>query len=184
MPKPYRNPTDNFISIQEKGIVMSKNIYLYSILKKAILYTTILFLLTIPIFYMLIVCELNGRSIPNLYVSLRFLRLMLVLMPAFSIRKKNKDILFSNKETRKFTVFFLGCIAVSILLHIENITPKLYRTISDTVGIYGHSNVPLLFSVLWEQMLSGDLYWSLLLSLLIIFFHPSPQYKCSDPTAT
>lgn len=149
----------------------------FPIFRKTFIYVILLFLLTIPIFYILIFYEKQGKYILYLYIIFRFFRFILLVVLGCLIRNKNKNVILFHK---KITVFFLGCIFISIWLHLENITIKLYFTISHLIGIYSQGT-PLFLAVLGEQLLSGDLYWGTLLCLTIVFFNLSPQYKQTYP---
>lgn len=141
----------------------------------------LLFLCSIPILYFSIYFNSTGtdKVLTSVYVIARILRFLVLIVISCVIRKSSREILVCHMLLRKKVMNFVFClICVSIWLHVVNITPPLYYTVSDMVGIYHLENTPLLLSVLWEQLFSGDLYWSILLSLSIVFFScPTPPDK-------
>lgn len=126
-----------------------------------------LFLCSIPIAW------IATRSVLG-SIILKATRFLLVIIISFIIRKKSQGIFDQNKAKRdKYICIIIGAICVSVCLHYADITPKLYGTISYSIGIYSEATPPFL-SILWEQIFAGDLFWSILVSLTIVFF----DFKC------
>ena len=79
---------------------------------------------------------------PYLYVACRGLRFLAVVLIAWSIRQKSRDALRTEPKSARFIWILLGLLCVSLALHVMDITPKLYFSISSTLGIYGERTVP------------------------------------------
>lgn len=107
-------------------------------------------------------------------IILKATRFLLVIIISFIIRKRSKSIFDQNIAKRdKYLYIIIGAICVSVCLHYANISTTIYGTISHSIGIY-HETMPPFLSILWEQIFAGDLFWSILVSLLIVFF----DFKC------
>lgn len=126
-----------------------------------------LFLCSVPIAW------IATRSILG-SIILKVTRFLLVIIISFIVRKKSQGIFDqSNAKRGRYMRIIVGAICVSVYLHYTNITFKIYGIISHSLGIYRETTSPLL-SILWEQIFGGDLYWSILVSLAIVFF----DFKC------
>lgn len=144
----------------------TKNCHFAGIIRRIFVALILLFLCSTPIFY-LIIAKTDKIS---LYITVRSLRLLLAILIGYKIRRENLGIYSNNEPQRKKSASLtLGIICISILLHLVGITPRLYLTISHTIGIYGLRSIPLFLAILWEQLFSGDLYWSILLCLAMVF---------------
>lgn len=151
-----------------------------SIFRTTVFRIVLLFLCSLPVFYLDVFLALQGKDLPYLYVACRGLRFLAVVLIAWSIRQKSRDALRTEPKSARFTWILLGLLCVSLALHVMDITPKLYFSISSTLGIYGARTVPLFLAVLWEQFLSGDFFWAVLLGLTIVCFTaPKPGYQTS-----
>ncbi len=103
-------------------------------------------------------------------IILKATRFLLVIIISFIIRKRSQSIFAQSRAKKdKYLYIIIGAICVSVCLHYMNITTTLYGTISHSIGIYSETMPPFL-SILWEQIFAGDLFWSILISLLIVFF--------------
>lgn len=167
------------------------NYPLHRVLRNMFLSVLLLFLCSIPIFYLTVTAQLNAEGSKeifygNLYIALRGLRLLLAVLLGCFIRKKNQEILSYHEEKRKkFRNILLVWVGISVWLHIDGTTAHLYGTVSETLGIF-QGKVPVFLAVVWEQMLAGDLYWSILLCLVILFvgYRKPMMYKqTSSPTS-
>ena len=153
-----------------------------SIFRTTVFRIVLLFLCSLPVFYLDVFLALQGTDLPYLYVACRGLRFLAVVLIAWSIRQKSRDALRTEPKSARFTWILLGLLCVSLALHVMDITPKLYFSISSTLGIYGERTVPLFFAVLWEQLFSGDFYWGILIGLTVVCFPaPGPKYQ-ADPS--
>lgn len=148
----------------------------YSILTQLFVALVSLFLCSTPVFYFIVSLGATERYAPYIYMAARTLRLLAAVVLSLAIHKRNQKIFVHNDLLRKkFVHFTLGYICLSIWLHFGNVTPTLYSTISHTIGIYNLETTPLFLAVLWEQLFAGDLYWSILLGLLIVFYMPTSR---------
>lgn len=160
----------NFSKIEEEKVTMEHNALLIQ-LKKIFVSILLLFLCSIPVFFLMVSLDTNAY----IYMSARILRFLLVIVIGCFIRKRNQKILNTEMLKMKFDYLILGIIIISLLLHYTNITPSLYGSISYSIGVYNLETTPLFLAVLWEQLFSGDLYWSILLCLSIVFLDcPTP----------
>ncbi len=101
-----------------------------------------------------------------LYIGVRALFFLLVALTAFSFRKNVQAVLSKNEPRRKMVMAALLLVAaVSFCLHAADITPRIFYTITYSLSIY---DLPLFWAFLWEELFLGDLYWSILLSLVIL----------------
>ena len=160
---------------------MSTHSSISQVFRTAIFRVALLFLCSLPVFYLDVSLSLQGRGLPYLYAACRGLRFLTVVLIAWSIRQKSRDALRAEPKSARFTRILLGLLCVSLILHVMDITPKLYFSISSTLGIYGARTVPLFFAVLWEQLFSGDFYWGILICLSVVCFTaPKPEYQASS----
>ena len=75
---------------------------------------------------------------------------------------------------------FLACDIITICLYFSNVTPKLYGIISAILRIYS-GDTPIFLLIAWEQLVGRGLFWSVLLSLTIVFFdYKRPANECSS----
>lgn len=123
---------------------------------------------------LLFVCSVPIARFAALSVSgsiiLKTIRLLLVIAISLIIRGKSREALDQNKSKRgMYVCIIIGFICASVCLHFSNATPWLYGVVSTSIGIYSERTPPFL-TILWEQLFAGDLYWSILLSLVIVFF--------------
>lgn len=150
--------------------------FVFSILKKIVVIVLLVFLCSIPFVYAIVLLEMNGSQSTHGYIVTRGIRLFLIAIVGLVVRKKNKKELSGIEAKKKLLMLcILGLICVSICLHVSHIPLKIYIATSHAIGIFDLNRVPLLISVLWEQLFAGDLYWSILLCLTIVFF-PSRQF--------
>lgn len=146
------------------------------ILVKTIVLIFVLFLVSTPVFYWIISSSANGRDFTYVYVTARSVRLIAALVMSYVIRKRHQEVLAQAVAQKKKLFNVLFClICFSVFLRLHHTTSKLYSAISHMIGIYDSDVTPLFLTVLWEQLFAGDLYWSILLGLSIVFFtHQRP----------
>ncbi len=125
-----------------------------------------LFLCSVPLFYAVIFSVGGWQP----YVAARVIRFLLAAGIGWRFRRKGL-LLFGDwePERKRALLFVSACIAVSLLLHVTGVTPGLYWTITSTLGMMGpRADGHIAPAVLWEQLFSGDLYWSILFCLAFI----------------
>ena len=125
-----------------------------------------LFLCSVPLFYAVIFSVGGWQP----YVAARVIRFLLAAGIGWRFRRKGL-LLFGDwePERKRALLFVSACIAVSLLLHVTGVTPGVYWTITSTLGMMGpQADGHIAPAVLWEQLFSGDLYWSILFCLAFI----------------
>lgn len=141
---------------------------------KAIAIILLFFLCSTPLFYVLAVV-INVRGI--VYIAARIVRLLLVAVIAYAIRKRNQEMIDQDEQRRKrFMIFTLVLVFVSICLHLSEISSDLYWSLCYKIGLLTDEIEPFL-GILWEQLFAGDLYWGILLSLFIVFFRKPKKHE-------
>lgn len=132
----------------------------------------ILFFCLTPVFYYLnILQNISIHTVIHLYIFARILRILLAFLICYVVRQKNKKVLINQNNQRKQILFIIiKCIFFYSLLTLGNIAPKIYRTLSYTLGMLPKAGEPSFLAVLWEQLLNGDLFWAILLGCVIVFF--------------
>lgn len=139
-----------------------------NILKKLLMINLILFVCSTPFFYATIVLRID------IYVTLRLIRFISSITIGFLFCRKREELIFARNQLSALTKICIGLVLVSIWLHSENTIHKLCFTISSTIGIHSQGS-PIFLRVLWEQLFTEDIYWSILLCLTIFLFYV--QYK-------
>lgn len=140
---------------------------MYCCLRDSLAALFLLFLCSVPIAYITVASD---SVWPYLYISMRIGRFILAAAVGFWVRRRYYKVIYKNEPLRKKSVFVVAvCICVGVLLHITNISEKLY--LSMFARIYSPvSNTDLLLAILCEQLFSGDLYWSILICIAIVCF--------------
>lgn len=134
----------------------------------------LIFLISTPGFYFLI--AQNAPGILLLEIAARLLRALLAIGLCWAVRKKKGWILDSQEAQRKKVLYIvLGCIAACTLLHMSGMASDIYYGISMRIGFYT-DRLPTYFSVLWEQILGGDMCWSMLVGFVVLLF-PAARRK-------
>lgn len=119
-------------------------------------------------FYMIISREIEAGAavgIPYAYIASRLIRFIICI--AFSLLVRRKLTEASGGAGMK-----CACISILIvlsfvtLLYISGLGDKFYLSVSYMASIYGRENAPLFPAVLWEQVFSVDLLYSVLLGSL------------------
>lgn len=166
----------------------SKERSLYNILWCVFFLVLMIFLCSVPVFYIIVSHDLKYaiKAFSYPYAITQLLRFIAVVIIACIIRTKYRSIFVQHDVQRKgFMNVIIFCICISILLHIGDITPHLYGVISAMLRIFEPETTPLFLTILWEQLFSGELYWSILLATTIVFFRQSPKKdKFSDVMET
>lgn len=153
---------------------------LFHVLMKMLVILLMLFLCSVPIFYLTVYYSIYSRDLSNVYIVARAIRFLAVILIGCIMRKRNQEILIQSGSFRKKLMnLILGLICVSIWLHYDNTTARLYHAVSDIVDISNLESTPLFLSVLWEQLFVGDFYWSILicLSIMLVTFRLPTKRK-------
>lgn len=156
----------------------------YKVLALSFFGILLLFLLSVPVFYFIIdgtqakIISDNGLW----YVAARALRFLLAGGLCCLIRRKNKAILLEDKALgKKVLAAFGAAICLCLILHFHGFSAHLYGTVSNMIGVYTNTESHLFLSVLWEQLFAGDLLWSLLLFLPILFLsRPAAKARAQE----
>ena len=148
------------------------------LLRKILLSLVILYLCTMPLFYAEILAALRGGwSSPNPNLACRGIRFLAVIAVSWIIRKKRKETAFQDRQLSKATMFHIGLFCLSLLLQAHKVFLLLDMTISHMIGITPREGLPSFFAVLWSEIFSsGNLFWSTLLCMTVVFFHVPKQY--------
>ena len=113
-----------------------------SIFRTTVFRIVLLFLCSLPVFYLDVFLALQGKDLPYLYVACRGLRFLAVVLIAWSIRQKSRDALRTEPKSARFIWILLGLLCVSLALHVMDITPKLYSPSPARWGSTGSGPFP------------------------------------------
>lgn len=141
-----------------------------SILLKILYEIFILFLISVPFFYLDAVLILAGREIPFFYFSLCIVRYGIAVILGCRFRKKYRLIL-SESKTVCCHILFGILLCVFIFLREPYILLNIYYSIGDLFGILYPKDGPLLPSVIWEQFGRGRFILSIFLCIIVTFFN-------------
>lgn len=140
------------------------------VLASTFLKVLLLFLLSVPVFYLIVASQLKGADYSLWYVGLRVLRFLLAGLLCWLIGRKNKGLFLQNPEQcRKILKVFAAAIVLCLIFHFDGFFAHLYGKVSNMIGVYTNAESHLFLSVLWEQLFNGDLLWCMLLFLPILF---------------
>lgn len=148
------------------------------ILAKLVITLAAFYLCTTPVFYALILASLKeeGRLYSTLYLACRGIRILTIIAIGFAIRQKRKGIAFEDRQLTKATAFHVGLFCVSLFLQAHKVFLTLYSTVSHLIGVLPRDGLPSFFAVAWSEIFDGNLYWSSLLCLMVVFFHVPDKY--------
>lgn len=134
---------------------------------KAFSLVLLLFLLSTPVFCLVIDQDMKAGGAYFGYPIARGIRLALTVGLCLWLRRRNREAL-AGSGTRQMLGFalVLGCAALCLALN--RAAYAIYMSLSHSVGF--PQDMPLFLAVLWEQMLGGNFLWSVLVGLGVVFF--------------
>ncbi len=153
-------------------IIMTKMMVssIRQVLASTFLKVLLLFLLSVPVFYLIVAAQLKGADYSLWYVGLRVLRFLLVGALCWLTGRKNKGLFLQNPEQcKKILKVFAAAIVLCLIFHFDGFFAHLYGKVSNMIGVYTNAESHLFLSVLWEQLFNGDLLWSVLLCFPLLF---------------
>ena len=153
-------------------IIMTKMMVssIRQVLASTFLKVLLLFLLSVPVFYLIVAAQLKGADYGLWYVGLRVLRFLLAGLLCWLTGRKNKGLFLQNPEQcKKILKVFAAAIVLCLIFHFDGFFAHLYGKVSNMIGVYTNAESHLFLSVLWEQLFNGDLLWSVLLCFPLLF---------------
>ena len=140
------------------------------VLASTFLKVLLLFLLSVPVFYLIVAAQLKGADYGLWYVGLRVLRFLLAGLLCWLIGRKNKGLFLQNPEQcKKILKVFAAAIVLCLIFHFNGFFTHLNGTVALMLGISRTGNHLFLTTVLWLQLFNGDLLWSVLLCFPLLF---------------
>lgn len=139
----------------------------------------LLFILSIAPFGAIVSYELSHSSSNSyLYVLARVVRVLLVGILCWIVRRQSRETLQNYGSTKKLECVVVGCGIVLVLLRLFfQVGDRLYYTLADIAGVFPVSQANFWSVISWEQLVSIDLLWSVLLGFAILFFPISLKHK-------
>lgn len=136
---------------------------LCSLGKKLTMAIGLFYLCTIPVFYVALHLELSGLF----YMTVRIARFLVIAVITYVVCRRNQEEFSRHMSKRSVAIAFPWLICAGLFLGLDDLYPKLYFTVSSSIGIYDQNAAPLFVALLWEQIFSGDLFWSTVLCVSI-----------------
>gem|GEM_PF-3604787 len=137
---------------------------------------TLLFLLSILPFGVIVSYELSNSS-SYLYILARVVRILLVGVLCWIVRRQSRETLQNYGSTKKLECIVVGRGIILVLLRLFfQIGDRLYYTLASIVGISPVSQANFWSVIAWEQLVSVDLLWSVLLGFAILLFPLSQKH--------
>lgn len=136
----------------------------YRMLKRVFIINAVLSVCAAPVVYAILLFMSE-----DIYLLFRLIKFISMILIGFLFCRKREEIV-SRDQVLKSTALSLSLIFVSLWLEFQKIPHKFYLTVSSTIGIY-NQGTPLFLTVLWEQIFSGDLYWSMILCPALALLH-------------
>lgn len=142
----------------------------HSILIQSFFCVFALFLLFCPVFYIDLLATLAEKNLPLSYLLLRLVRFGLALFLGYRLRRANRALICGQEQTRRRAVLLLVTVAVIAgLLVYTDTALTFYATLTHRLGLTHPAPSMYFWAVCWEQLASGDFFWSLLACLGVLF---------------
>lgn len=139
---------------------------------KSICSIIILYLLFVPVYYIMIDYHISKQD--NVIwdsILVALVRVVFIILTGIYIRKKSNSILSKYKEQKKlYTHGILKLIGIYIVLYFLEIPEKMYRIIITITDVDEMAPARLFLPVLCEQLFGSYLLLSILVCLIIVFF--------------
>jgi len=133
--------------------------------------TVVLFLISCPVAYLDLLATVAGKNIPFSYLILRLIRFSLAVFIGYKLRVNNHAMIAQNEPMRKRVL--IGIAAALLLAGVLIFTrfgETVYMTLTYRLGLSTPPKSMYFWAISWEQLFSGDLFWSILACVSVAFF--------------
>ncbi len=157
--------------------MLTKNKKIIPLLGCVFLGILLLYLLSAFPFAALLSLE-TGGGVPYFSLLARFLRVLLGAAFCWVIRQRSQETLLSvSLNWQRLEWILLGLGLASVLLNLFHWGDHFYLTISYAAGVLPAGEANFWLVMFWEQVVSIDFLWCLLLGFAILLLPVSSKHK-------